>query len=121
MARILIVEDEPNIALSLDFLMRQEGHDVRRAGSVAAARAALDAAPPDLVLLDVALPDGSGVDLCRAIRQRADCAATRVLLVSARGRDADVAAGEAAGADGYVTKPFAVDDVVGRVAALLGS
>ena len=119
MADLLLVEDEPNVALSLAFLMRQEGHALRHVATLAEARRALREQPPDLLLLDVMLPDGNGIDLCREVRQRPDLSGVRVLLVSARGREADREAATAAGADGYVTKPFAIRDVIDRVAALL--
>jgi DNA-binding response OmpR family regulator len=119
MADLLLVEDEPNVALSLTFLMRQEGHALRHVATLAEARAALQEQPPDLLLLDAMLPDGNGVDLCREIRRHPDLSGVRILLVSARGREADRAAAAAAGADGYVTKPFAIRDVIAEVAALL--
>lgn len=117
MASVLIVDDEPAIAVSLEFLMRQEGHAVRVVGSQKAALAAADADPPDVVLLDVMLPDGSGIEVARALRQRHP--AVRILMVSAKGREVDAQRGLAAGADGYLTKPFAIREVIARVAALL--
>jgi len=114
MAHVLIVDDEPAIALALEFLMQQDGHAVT---SVRTAADALAAPVPDVVLLDVMLPDGSGLDVCRALKARD--AAPHVLMISARGRDVDAAHGLAAGADGYLTKPFAIADVAARVRALL--
>ncbi|MEM1117125.1 MAG: response regulator [Bacteroidota bacterium] len=119
MPSILIVDDEPSIAMSLEFLMEQAGYDVRVARDGEAALAAARERLPDLALLDVMLPDTTGVAVCRALRGLPGGEAVRVLMVSAKGRDVDVERGLAAGADGYVTKPFAIQDVIDRVAQLL--
>ncbi|MEO1571724.1 MAG: response regulator [Bacteroidota bacterium] len=119
MPSVLIVDDEPNIAVSLDFLMRQEGYAVRTVHSGEAALAALVDEPADVVLLDVMLPDRDGLDICQAIRANAAWKHTRVLMVSAKGRPVDEARALALGADGYIVKPFAIRDVVARVRALM--
>ncbi|MEM9996585.1 MAG: response regulator transcription factor [Bacteroidota bacterium] len=119
MPSVLIVDDEPNIAVSLDFLMRQEGYAVRTVHTAADALDALEAAPADVVLLDVMLPDGDGLEVCQTIRANAAWKHTRVLMVSAKGRPVDEARALALGADGYVVKPFAIRDVVARVRGLV--
>ncbi|MEM8599498.1 MAG: response regulator transcription factor [Bacteroidota bacterium] len=119
MPSVLIVDDEPNIAVSLDFLMRQQGYAVRTVHSGEAALAALAAEPADVVLLDVMLPDRDGLDVCQTIRANTAWKQTRVLMVSAKGRPVDEARARARGADGYVVKPFAIQDVVARVRGLV--
>ena len=118
--RILIAEDEESIVASLEFLMQRAGFEtcVARDGSSALARVADFA--PDLVLLDVMLPGQSGFDVCSRIRENPARAATRVLMLTARGSESDEARGRACGADDYLTKPFATQELVSRVRALLG-
>jgi DNA-binding response OmpR family regulator len=118
---VLVVEDEPNIVLSLEFLMEQAGYQVRVARDGEAALLAIAASPPDLVLLDVMLPKRDGFDICRAIRANAAWRHVRILMLTAKGRESDRDRGIALGADDYVTKPFANRDVVERVKRLLGT
>jgi len=118
-ARVLIVEDEESILLSLEFLLAKEGYAVTTARDGAAALRALQAHPPDLVLLDVMLPLIDGFELCRLIRENPALRNTRIMLVTARGREAEVARGLALGADAYLTKPFSTRDLMDRVRALL--
>ena len=118
-ARILIAEDEPSIVASLEFLMRRCGFETRHAPDGAAALEAMGAFRPDLVILDVMLPVKSGLDVCRAIRARADAGATRVLMLTARSGPGEVSRGLEAGADDYMTKPFATQELVSRVKKLL--
>jgi DNA-binding response OmpR family regulator len=116
---VLVVEDEPNIVLSLEFLMEQAGYQVRVARDGDAALLAIASAPPDLVLLDVMLPKRDGFDICRAIRANAAWRDIRILMLTAKGRESDRDRGIALGADDYVTKPFSNRDVVERVKRLL--
>ena len=120
-ARVLIAEDEESILASLDFLMRQCGYETRVARDGARAIASLAEYRPDLVLLDLMLPGASGLEVCRAIRADASLAATRVLMLTAKGGANDEALGMAAGADDYLTKPFSTRELVARAKALLGA
>jgi DNA-binding response OmpR family regulator len=117
--KVLIVDDEPSIVLSLEFLMQQAGHEVTVARDGAAALDALRATHPDLVLLDVMLPHRSGFEICQTIREDSELADTKIILLTAKGRDVDVEKGLALGADAYVTKPFGTRELVEKVDALL--
>lgn len=118
--RILVVDDEPNIRLSLEFLLRKAGYEVTGVDDGEAALEAVKAAAPDLMLLDVSLPKLSGYEVCEAVRANPEWKGVRILMLTARGRDIEREKGLALGADDYVTKPFATRDVVERVQALIG-
>jgi DNA-binding response OmpR family regulator len=118
--RILIVDDEPNIVVPLEFLMKREGYDVAVAVDGQAALDALERGAPDLVILDVMLPRMSGFEVCRKIRADSRYGALRILMLTAKGRDSEVEKGLGLGADAYVTKPFSTRDLVAKVRALLG-
>ncbi len=119
--RVLVVDDEPNIRLSLEFLMRKAGYEVTGVEDGEAALAAFKASAPDLVLLDVTLPKLNGYEVCEAVRANPEWKGVRILMLTARGREIEREKGLALGADDYVTKPFATKDVVERVQALLGT
>jgi two-component system alkaline phosphatase synthesis response regulator PhoP len=118
-SRVLIVEDEQNILLSLEFLLGKEGYLVNTACDGAAALRALQEQAPDLVLLDVMLPLIDGFELCRLIRENPALRGTRIMLLTARGREAEIARGLALGADSYLTKPFSTRDLMEKVRSLL--
>jgi DNA-binding response OmpR family regulator len=118
-ASILIADDDPNILRALSFLMRREGHDVRTATGGQQALAMVAAAAPDLLLLDLMMPHGNGHEVCRALRANPDHDAVRIIMLTARGQDVDQREGLALGADAYVTKPFAINDVVDCVRRVL--
>jgi len=118
---ILIVDDEPNIVMSLEFLMRKNGYQVGIARNGTEALAAIAETPFDLVLLDVMMPDVDGYQVCRQLRQRPDCAATKVVFLSAKSRDADVKKGYDVGADLYVPKPFSTRQLMEKVRELLAN
>ena len=120
MPAILIVDDEPNIVMSLEFLMRKNGYQVGIARNGAEALAALAQTPYDLVLLDVMMPDVDGYQVCRQLRQRPDRAATKVIFLSAKSQPADVQKGYDAGADLYIPKPFSTRQLMQKVRELLG-
>ena len=118
MARsVLVVDDEPNIVLSLEFLMKQAGLEVRTASDGQAALAAIQADAPDLILLDISMPNGDGFEVCRKIRENPVWQNVRIIMLTAKGRDSERERGLAAGADDYIIKPFSTHDVIDRVAA----
>jgi DNA-binding response OmpR family regulator len=116
---ILIVDDEPNIVISLEYLMKREGYAVSTAGDGESALEALAGRTPDLVILDVMLPRMNGFDLCRRIRADPRWRALKILMLTAKGRDTEVAKGLGLGADAYVTKPFSTQDLVAQIQGLL--
>jgi len=119
--RILIADDEPNIVVSLEFLMKQRGYEVRVVSDGAAALAAVDEFRPDLVLLDVMMPTVSGYDVCQKVRENPAWNGIRIIMLSAKGRDIEVSKGLAVGADAYVTKPFSTRDLMAKVDEMLGA
>ena len=116
---ILIVDDEPNIVMSLEFLMRKNGYQVGIARNGTEALAAIEQTPFDLVLLDVMMPDVDGYQVCQQLRQRPDLAHTKVIFLSAKSREADVQRGYEAGADLYIPKPFSTRQLMEKVRELL--
>ena len=119
--RILIADDEPNIVISLEFLMKREGHAVSVARDGPSALEAIRTAKPDLVLLDVMMPGLSGFEVCQAVRGDEALAGVKILMLSAKGRDTDIAKGQALGADAYMTKPFSTKELAEKVRELLAS
>jgi len=117
--RILIADDEPNIVISLELLMKREGYETRVAQNGDDALAMVKEFRPDLVLLDVMLPRKNGFEVCQQIRADPEHAGTRIVMLTAKGRDTEVAKGLALGADAYITKPFATKALVTQVKQLL--
>ena len=117
---ILIADDEPNIVLSLEFLLEQGGYRVQVAHNGREALEAMEREIPDLVLLDVMLPLVSGYDVCQRIRQNPAWAQVRIVMLTARGREVEVAKGLAVGADAYVTKPFSTRELLDKIREQLG-
>jgi len=117
--RILIVDDEPNIVVPLEFLMKREGYEVAVAADGEAALAAVAQGAPDLVILDVMLPRMSGFEVCRQIRADARWRGLKILMLTAKGRDSEMEKGLGLGADAYVTKPFSTRDLVAKIRVLL--
>ena len=117
--RILVVDDEPNIVMSLEFLMRRAGFEVEVARNGREALQALDGPPPDLLLLDVMMPEFDGYEVCEQVRARPEWNRTRIIMLTARGRDVERERGLALGADAYVTKPFSTRELVAKVRELL--
>ena len=118
--RVLIADDEPNIVVSLEFLMKQRGYDVRVVSDGAAALAAVREFRPDLVLLDVMMPTVSGYDVCQKLREDPGGQDIKIIILSAKGRDVEVSKGMAVGADAYVTKPFSTRELIAKVSEMLG-
>ncbi|MCK0512431.1 response regulator transcription factor [Aromatoleum buckelii] len=119
--KILIADDEQNIVISLEFLMKREGYEVSIATDGEEAVARIRAELPDLVLLDVMMPKKSGFEVCQEIKADPDLQSVRILMLTAKGRDAEVAKGLALGADAYMTKPFSTKELVERVRSMLAA
>jgi DNA-binding response OmpR family regulator len=117
--KILIVDDEPNIVISLEFLMKKEGFEVAVANDGEEALAKVASFNPDLMLLDVMMPKKSGFEVCEALRADPLRAGLQIVMLTAKGRDTEVAKGLALGADAYVTKPFSTKDLVAKVKQML--
>lgn len=117
--KILIADDEPNIVTALEFLLEQNGYEVQIARNGEQALALIESGAPDLVLLDVMMPLRSGYDVCREIRARPDRASIRIVMLSAKGGQAELAKGLDAGADLYVTKPFSNRELLDKINGLL--
>ena len=118
--RVLIADDEPNIVTSLEYLMEKSGYEVMVARNGEEALAMVESFMPDVVLLDVMMPRHSGYEVCQRMRSRPDWRHIKIVMLSAKGREAEVSKGLSLGADAYVTKPFSTRELVARVAALLG-
>jgi two-component system, OmpR family, phosphate regulon response regulator PhoB len=119
MGRILIVEDEPAIAELISLNLRHDGHEVRLAESSQLAQAAIDAALPDLVVLDWMLPGESGIQLAQRWRRDARTRELPIVMLTARSDDRDVVQGLDAGADDYLTKPFSPSELLARIRSVL--
>lgn len=118
--RILVVEDEDNIATALEFLITREGYAHDRVASGAEALPRIRDTRPDLVLLDVMLPEVSGYEICEGIRTDPVLARTKVLMMTARGSALERRKGIELGADGFISKPFELKDLRAEVRRLLG-
>ena len=120
-AHILLVDDEPNIVMSLEFLMRKNGYQVSIARNGMEALEAVDRTPFDLILLDVMMPDVDGYQVCQHVKNHPHHHETKVIFLSAKSREADVQKGYAAGADLYVPKPFSTRQLMEQVRTLLAA
>ena len=116
---VLIADDEPNILLSLEYLMKREGFNVIVAHDGEEALQLLQQQRPPLVLLDVMMPKMNGLEVCQAIRADPNLQHMLVLMLTAKGRDTDIAKGLALGANAYVVKPFSTRELVQKVKQLL--
>jgi DNA-binding response OmpR family regulator len=119
MPHVLVVDDEPNILLSLEFLMQQAGFSVATAADAEQALEQINRQCPDLLLLDISLPGMSGFDLLERLRADDATQALPVIMLTAHGREVEKEKGMALGANDYVTKPFSTRELVNRVQALL--
>lgn len=117
--KILVADDEPNIVISLEYLFKREGYTVLLARDGQEALDMIASEKPDLVLLDVMMPKKTGFEVCQAVRANEALQATKILMLTAKGRDTDISKGLALGADAYMTKPFATRELVQKVAAML--
>ena len=116
---ILIVDDEPGIVVPIQFLMEQQGYLVMIAERGEDALDLIYKYKPDLVLLDIMLPGIDGYDVCEIIRLNPDYRNIKILFLTAKGREVDIAKGLALGADAYITKPFSNDELVASVKEFL--
>lgn len=119
--KILIADDEPNILISLEYLMKREGFDVSVARDGQEAVDAIRAVRPDLVLLDVMMPKKTGFEVLQEVRADDGLTQISIILLTAKGRDTDQTKGLALGADAYMTKPFSTRELVEKVRELLSN
>lgn len=117
--KILIVDDEPNIIVPLEFLMKQNNYDVQTAQTGEKALDLISSWKPDLILLDIMLPGMDGYEVCQKIRQEKKFNQIKIVFLSAMARSIDIAKGMGLSADDYITKPFAIDYVVSKIKELL--
>jgi DNA-binding response OmpR family regulator len=119
--KILIADDEPSIVAALEFLLRRGGYEVQVARDGDQTLELVEAFDPDLVLLDVMMPRKSGYEVCTRIRERADRRYVKIIMLTAKGRDAEVSKGLSLGADLYITKPFSTRELMARIGELVES
>ena len=119
--KVLIADDEQNIVISLEFLLKREGFEVLVAGDGEAALQMVAEHHPDLVLLDVMMPKRNGYEVCQRMRERPEWRGIKIVMLSAKGRDVEVSKGVSLGADLYVTKPFSNAELVAQINALLAA
>lgn len=117
--KVLIADDEENIVISLEFLLRQAGYDLRIARNGEEALRLVESFQPDLVLLDVMMPQINGFEVCRRIRQNPEYAQMKVMMLTAKGREVEITKGMALGANAYVVKPFSTKELMRDVKQLL--
>ena len=117
--KILIADDEPNIVISLEFLLKREGYEVVVARNGIEALERVRAERPDMAILDVMMPLRNGFEVCQDLRQDPEFKDLRIMMLSAKGRDTEVSKGLALGADVYMTKPFSTRELVAKVKALI--
>ncbi|MBE9520472.1 MAG: response regulator [Proteobacteria bacterium] len=115
----MIVDDEPNIVLSLEFLMKKEGYEFQAVTNGEEALQAVKEKTPDLILLDVMMPRKDGYEVCQELRSNPDWQNIKIIMLTAKGRDVEREKGLALGADDYITKPFATRELVEKVNTLL--
>jgi len=118
--KILIADDEPNIVISLEFLMLNSGYQVETAANGEDALRQIAGFCPDLILLDIMLPQKNGFEVCQKIRENPAWNGIKVVMLTAKGRESEVTKGLALGADAYITKPFATKELLAQVQRLLG-
>jgi len=119
--KVLIVDDEPNIVISLEFLMKKEGYEVTVARDGQEAVERIQADRPDLVVLDVMMPKMNGFEVCATIRKDPNFGSVRILMLTAKGREAEVKKGLSLGADDYMPKPFSTHELVDKAKCLLNA
>ena len=118
-AKVLVVDDEPHILCSLGFVLKRAGYEVLQARSGGEALGLIESQRPDVVFLDIMLPDADGYEVCRRVRADGELAGTYIIMLTARGRAVDRQQAFAAGADDYMTKPFSPSRALERVRTVL--
>ena len=119
--RVLVVDDEPNILRTLTFVLKKEGYDVSSATNGEEAMAEVRSSKPDLIFLDIMMPKKNGYEVCQEIKGDSDLSDIHIIMLTAKGQDADREKGLSVGAEEFMTKPFSPIQVIGRVRELLGS
>lgn len=117
--KILIVDDEPNIVMSIEFLLKKEGFTTETAGDGDAALEKVRSFVPDLILLDVMMPKKSGFEVCEVLRSDTTAQQPRIIMLTAKGRETEQAKGLALGADAYMLKPFSTKELVAKIREIL--
>ncbi|MBP8002811.1 MAG: response regulator [Chloroflexi bacterium] len=117
--KVLIADDEENIVISLEFLFKQAGYELQIARNGAEVLSLVEIFRPDLVLLDVMMPQINGFEVCRRIRQNSAYQAVKIMMLTAKGREVEIAKGLALGANAYVVKPFSTKELMAEVKQLL--
>jgi len=117
--RILVVDDEPNILMSIQYILDMEGYEVHSARDGEEALDVAERVRPDLILLDVSMPRKDGYEVCRILREREDMTGTKVIMLTAKGQALEKKKGIEMGADEYVTKPFSADDLLEKIRTLV--
>ncbi len=117
--KVLVADDEPNIVTALEFLLRRAGYDVRAAGNGDETLELVENWQPDVVLMDIMMPVKSGYEVCQRMRERAEWNHIKIVMVSAKGREAEVNKGLSLGADLYVTKPFSTQELIEQINGLV--
>ena len=119
--RVLVVDDEPNILRTLTFVLKKEGYDVSSATNGEEAMAEVRSSKPDLIFLDIMMPKKNGYEVCQEIKDDPNLSDIHIIMLTAKGQDADREKGLSVGAEEFMTKPFSPIQVIGRVRELLGS
>jgi DNA-binding response OmpR family regulator len=117
--KILAVDDEPNILMSIEFILEMEGYEVHIARDGDEALEVAERVRPDLILLDVSMPRKDGYEVCRILRERKEMAGTKVIMLTAKGQPLERKKGLEVGADEYVTKPFGAEDLLAKIRGMI--
>lgn len=119
--KILAVDDEPNILMSIEFILETEGYEVHTARDGDEALEVAERVQPDLILLDINMPLKDGYEVCRILRERQEMAAVKVIMLTAKGQTLERKKGLEVGANEYVTKPFSADELLNTIRTCLAS
>ena len=117
--KILAVDDEPNILMSIKFILEMEGYEVHIARDGDEALEVAERVLPDLILLDINMPRKDGYEVCRILRERKDLSGSKVIMLTAKGQTLEKKKGLEVGADDYVTKPFSAEDLLEKIRTMI--